>query len=93
MAPRRRTSAPRKTAKAASAPVKKSTSAVPTKVRPAKPNLNWEDYRDDVKVRWEIHQFETQELWNDLVKGYNLAKPFAIKAYDFSKERYNKFAN
>ena len=93
MATRRRTSAPRKTAKAASAPVKKSTSAVPTKVRPAKPNLNWEDYRDDVKGRWEIHQFETQELWNDLVKGYNLAKPFAIKAYDFSKERYNKFAN
>ena len=93
MATRRRTSAPRKTAKAASAPVKKSATVTPTRVRPAKPNLNWEDYRDDVKVRWEIHQFETQELWNDLVKGYNLAKPFAIKAYDFSKERYKKFAN
>ena len=113
MATRRRTSAPRKTAKAASTPVKKSPSVVtkvtkyskpieikkvtetqtPVKVRPEKPNLKWEDYRDDVKVRYQIHQFETQELWNDLVKGYNLAKPFAIKAYDFSKERYNKFAN
>ena len=93
MATRRRTSAPRKTAKAASAPVKKSTSAVPTKVRPAKPNLNWEDYRDDIKVRWSIHQYETKELWNDCVKSYHFAVPYIIKAYDFSKERYNKFAN
>ena len=93
MATRRRTSAPRKTAKAASAPVKKSTSAVPTKVRPAKPNLNWEDYRDDVKVRWEIHQFETQELWNDLVKGYNYLLPFAKKTVNYVRESYDRAFN
>ena len=73
--------------------IKKVTEETPVKSAPKQPNLSMKDYMDDFKVRWEIHQFETQELWNDLVKGYNLAKPFAIKAYDFSKERYNKFAN
>ena len=60
------------------------------KTRPEKPNLSWEDYRDDVKVRWEIHQWETQELWKDLVKGYNFAKPYAEKTITYLTESYNK---
>ena len=113
MATRRRTSAPRKTAKAVSAPVKKSPSVVtkvtkyskpieinkvtetqtPVKVRPEKPNLKWEDYRDDVKVRYQIHQFETQELWNDVVKDYNNAKPFVVKTINYVKDSYNRAFN
>ena len=60
----------------------------PKKVRPEKPNLSWEDYRDDVKVRFQIHQFETQELWRDFIKAYNNASPYIIKAFTFSKEKY-----
>ena len=60
----------------------------PENVRPAQPNLSWEDYRDDIKVRFQIHQFETQELWRDCVKAYNNASPYIIKAYTFSKEKY-----
>jgi len=43
--------------------IKKVTETpTPVKTAPPKPNLKWEDYRDDIKIRWEIHQWETKEL-------------------------------
>ena len=112
MATRRRTSAT-KSAKAASAPVKRSPSVkttvtkyskpieikkvtetpTPTRVRPEKPNLSFEDYRADVKVRWEIHQWETQELWKDCVWGYQQTRPIIQKVYTYCIETYNKTFN
>ena len=113
MATRRRSSAPRKTAKAASAPVTKSPSVkttvtkyskpieikkvtetpTPTRVRPEKPNLSFEDYKADVKVRWEIHQWETQELWKDCVWSYQQLKPIAQKVVTYCIESYNRAFN
>ena len=58
----------------------------PVKVRPSQPNLKVEDYLSDFKVRWQIHQFETQELWADLVKGYNFTAGYV-------KDSYNKAFN
>ncbi len=73
--------------------IKKVTETNPSKVRPEKPNLTWEDYRDDVKVRWEIHSYEVQELWNDTVKVYNNVKPFVIKTVDYVKDSYDRAFN
>mgnify|MGYP001185221643 CR=1 FL=1 len=73
--------------------IKKVTETKSVKVRPAKPNLTIADYTADIKVRWEIHQWETQELWNDIVKGYNNSKPFVIKSVDYVKESYNRAFN
>ena len=53
----------------------------PVKVRPSQPNLKVADYISDFKVRWQIHQFETQELWTDLVKGYNLTATYVKDSY------------
>ena len=53
----------------------------PVKVRPSQPNLKVEDYLSDFKVRWQIHQFETQQLWADLVKGYNLTATYVKDSY------------
>ena len=112
MATRRRSSAT-KSAKAASAPVKRSPSVktkvtkyskpleikkvtetpTPARVRPEKPNLSLEDYRNDVKVRWEIHQWETQELWKDCVWSYQQLKPIVQKGYTYCVETYNKTFN
>ena len=64
-----------------------------TRVRPEKPNLSFEDYREDVKVRWEIHQWETQELWKDCVWGYQQIKPIAQRSYTYCMELYNKTFN
>ena len=60
--------------------------ATPVKVRPSQPNLKVADYISDFKVRWQIHQFETQQLWSDLVKGYNLTATYV-------KDSYNKAFN
>tara|TARA_B100000287_G_scaffold41141_1_gene37331 strand:- start:4109 stop:4444 length:336 start_codon:yes stop_codon:yes gene_type:complete len=73
--------------------IKQVTDTKPAQVRPEKPNLTWEDYRDDVKVRWSIHSYEVNELWNDVVKGYNIAKPFVIKSVDYVKDSYNRAFN
>ena len=54
----------------------------PVKVRPSQPNLKVADYISDFKVRWQIHQFETQELWTDLVKGYNLTAVYVKDSYN-----------
>ena len=112
MTTRRRTSAT-KSAKAVSAPVRKSPSVptivtkyskpleinkvtetpTPARVRPEKPNLSLEDYKADVKVRWEIHQWETQELWKDCVWGYQQVKPFVQKVVTYCIESYNRAFN
>ena len=73
----------------------KKVTETPTaaRVRPEKPNLTLADYRADVKVRWEIHVWETQELWADLKKGYQFAQPFVIKSIDYVKDSYNRAFN
>ena len=112
MATRRRSTA-NKSAKAASAPVKKSPSVIthvakyskpieiknvtetPTaaRVRPEQPNLTLADYTADIKVRWEIHVWETQELWADMKKGYQFAQPFVVKTIDYLKDSYDRAFN
>ena len=70
--------------------IKKVTETKATRVRPAKPNLTIADYTADIKVRWEIHQWETQELWNDVVKGYNNLKPGVSQSVDYVKDSYSR---
>ena len=53
----------------------------PVKVRPSQHNLKVADYISDFKVRWQIHQFETHQLWADLVKGYNLTATYVKDSY------------
>ena len=65
----------------------------PAKVRPEKPNLSFEDYKADAQVRWEIHQYETQELWKDCVWSYQQVKPIAQKVVTYCIESYNRAFN
>ena len=73
--------------------IKVTETPTPAKVRPAKPNLTIAEYTADVKVRWEIHQWETQELWNDMVKGYDNVKPFVIQSVNYLKDSYDRAFN
>ena len=69
-------------------------STTASKIRPEKPNLSMKDYRDDIKVRWEIHLWETQELWKDSKNFYqNYLKPFTIKTVDYLKDSYDRAFN
>ena len=96
---RKTTTSRRKSASKVTTPIVKSEPVVkqapkvevkkvdtPVKVRPSQPNLKVADYISDFKVRWQIHQFETQELWADLVKGYNFTAGYV-------KDSYNKAFN
>ena len=74
--------------------IKKVTETpTPVKTAPPKPNLKWEDYRDDIKIRWEIHQWETKELGEDSVKLYQSVKPVVIKTIDYVKDSYDRAFN
>jgi len=73
--------------------IKKVTEETPVKSAPKQPNLSMKDYMDDFKVRWEIHQFETQELWSDMKKGYAFAQPFVVKSIDYIKNSYDRAFN
>ena len=65
----------------------------PVKVRPSQPNLKVEDYLSDFKVRWQIHQFETQQLWEDIVKGYHFATPYVQQSVTYVKDSYKRAFN
>ena len=73
--------------------IKKVTETKAPRVRPANPTLTIADYTADIKVRWEIHQWETQELWNDVVKGYNNFKPVVTQSVNYVKDSYNRAFN
>ena len=74
--------------------IKKVTETpTPVKSAPPQPNLKWEDYREDIKIRWDIHQYETQELWSDMIKVYHSAKPIVIKTVDYVKDSYDRAFN
>ena len=68
-------------------------STTASKIRPEKPNLSLEDYKADFKVRWEIHQWETQELWKDCVWSYQQTKPVIQKVVTYCVDSYNRAFN
>tara|TARA_B100000902_G_scaffold251246_1_gene237753 strand:+ start:203 stop:592 length:390 start_codon:yes stop_codon:yes gene_type:complete len=61
--------------------------------RPVKTHLTTQDYVTDFKVRWEIHQFEIQELNTDLVALYQIASKFAADSVNYIKTSYNTAFN
>ena len=62
----------------------------PVKVKPEVSLISRDQYLQDVKNRWQIHQFETQQLWEDLVKGYNYVSPYVTKSIEYVTSAYNK---
>ena len=65
----------------------------PVKVKPEVSLISRDQYLQDVKNRWQIHQFETQQLWEDLVKVYNYVLPYVTKSIDYVTSAYNKQFN
>ena len=68
----------------------KRVKRTPVKVKPEVNLISRDLYLQDVKNRWQIHQFETQQLWEDLVKGYNFVSPYVTKSIQYVTSVYNK---
>ena len=38
--------------------------------------ITWERYQKDFQTRWQIHQYEIQELGKDIRKGFDFVSPY-----------------
>ena len=49
-----------------------------------------EQYLQDIKVRWEIHQYEVNKLREDVVKFTQTVAPYVKQTVDFLSEKYQQ---
>ena len=49
-----------------------------------------QEYLADIKVRWEIHQFETKKLVEDVKDLVDFVKPFINRYVDFVRASYQR---
>ncbi len=70
---------------------RKSASKVPaTKPTAPKPNLSFNDYKEDFKVRLEIHNYEVNALLVDVKKVWNFSEPYIKQATNYSVKAFNQ---
>jgi hypothetical protein len=49
-----------------------------------------EQYIADIKVRWEIHQYEVNKLREDVVKFTQTVAPYVKQSVDYVTEKYQQ---
>ncbi len=70
---------------------RRSASKVPaTKPTAPKPNLSFNDYKEDFKVRLEIHNYEVNALLVDVKKAYEFASPYVKQATNYTVKTFNQ---
>jgi len=66
--------------------------AVAPEVSVPKVLITREQYLQDIKVRWEIHQYEVNKLREDVVKFTQTVSPYVKQAVDYVTERYQQLS-
>ena len=70
---------------------RRSASKVPaTKPTAPKPNLSFNDYKEDFKVRLAIHNYEINALLVDVKKAYEFASPYVKQATNYTVKAFNQ---
>ncbi len=70
---------------------RRSASKVPaTKPTAPKPNLSFNDYKEDFKVRLAIHNYEVNALLVDVKKAYEFASPYVKLATNYTVKTFNQ---
>ena len=64
-------------------------SAAPKPTAP-KPNLSFNDYKEDFKVRLEIHNYEVNALLVDVKKVWNFSQPYIKQATNYTVKTFNQ---
>jgi len=64
-------------------------SAAPKPTAP-KPNLSFNDYKEDFKVRLAIHNYEVNALLVDVKKAYEFASPYVKQATNYTVKTFNQ---
>ena len=71
-------------------PRKSASKISATKPTAPKPNLSFNDYKEDFKVRLEIHNYEVNALLVDVKKAYEFALPYIKQATNYSVKAFNQ---
>ena len=50
-----------------------------------------EQYFQDIKVRWQIHQYEVTKLREDVNKFTQTVVPYVKQAVEYATEKYQQF--
>ena len=57
---------------------------------PMTPIVTRDQYIQDIKIRWAIHQYEVSKLIEDVKKGSEFVKPYIQQTVEFVKETYQR---
>jgi hypothetical protein len=71
---------------------RKQTVNVAAEVKVPEVLITREQYFQDIKVRWEIHQYEVNKLREDVVKFTQTVSPYVKQAVDYVTERYQQLS-
>jgi len=52
-----------------------------------------QQYIQDIKVRWQIHQYEVNKLREDVVKFNQTVSPYVKQAFDYITEKYHQLVS
>jgi len=71
---------------------RKSSSKVPAATKPTAPTpkLSFNDYKEDFKVRLEIHSYEWNKLIEDVQKAYDFLFPLLVKSKNHVMTAYRR---
>jgi hypothetical protein len=71
---------------------RKQTANVVADVKVPQVLITRDQYFQDIKVRWEIHQYEVNKLREDVSKLTETVAPYVKNALDFLTEKYQQIS-
>jgi hypothetical protein len=72
---------------------RKQTVNVVAEVSAPQVMITREQYLQDIKVRWQIHQYEVNKLREDVVKFTETVSPYVKQAVDYVTEKHQQLVS
>jgi len=69
-----------------------SVAVVAPEVKVPEVLITRDQYIADIKVRWEIHQYEVNKLREDVVKFTQTVSPYVKQSVDYLTEKYQQLS-
>ena len=69
---------------------RKQTENVVVEVKVPEVLITRQQYFQDIKVRWQIHQYEVNKLREDVSKLSEIVAPYVKQAVDYVTEKYQQ---
>jgi hypothetical protein len=71
---------------------RKQTTNVVAEVKVPQVLITRQQYIQDIKVRWEIHQYEVNKLREDVSKFTTMIAPYVKQTIDYVTEKYQQLS-